>query len=310
MALYRPPHLRRAESTQFSESTLLSKRTSVVCGQYALFCERRGRSSLIPWSSDVITVSHTIPSTISPDFWIPTRERLIIAIDPFTGRNPSYCFVDLPTTGDAERAIAELNERDLLGRPVRVKLGVPHQIKKGGRPFPPNQTHVERLPYEKISSQSICLFISSELAIHSGRGRVWDRWQKTESEAASHWRYTRKGARVFVGNLPGFPNPARVDAEIKEFFEGFEIVAISKIIRPRSADVNSLPHHTISHYLFVDLTSTAEADRAVRTLHGHRSWNRLIKVAIPTDTHSWKIEERDRYLTLNPPPLPGGGADW
>ncbi|KAG5353836.1 hypothetical protein C0989_001088 [Termitomyces sp. Mn162] len=210
-------------------------------------------------------------------------ERLIIAIDPFTGRNPSYCFVDLPTTGDAERAIAELNERDLLGRPVRVKLGVPHQIKKGGRPFPPNQTHVERLP---------------------GRGRVWDRWQKTEAEAASHWRYTRKGARVFVGNLPGFPNPARVDAEIKEFFEGFEIVAISKIIRPRSADVNSLPHHTISHYLFVDLTSTAEADRAVRTLHGRRSWNRLIKVAIPTDTHSWKIEERDRYLTLNPP-LPG-----
>ncbi|KAG6902973.1 hypothetical protein C0995_008546 [Termitomyces sp. Mi166 len=130
-----------------------------------------------------------------------------------------------------------------------------------------------------------------------------------ELEAASHWHYTSKGARVFVDNLPGFPNPARVDAEIKEFFKGFEIVAISKIIRPRIADANSLPHHTIGYYLFVDLISKDEADRAVRTLNCRRSWNRVIKVAFPTDSHSWKIEERDRYLGLNPPPLPKG-ADW
>ncbi len=47
-----------------------------------------------------------------------------ISIDPFTGRNPSYCFVDLDTPDEAQRAIAELNGVDVLGRALKVSPGV------------------------------------------------------------------------------------------------------------------------------------------------------------------------------------------
>lgn len=47
-----------------------------------------------------------------------------ISTDPFTGRNPSYCFVDVDSADEAQRAIAELNGTDVLGRAVRVSPGV------------------------------------------------------------------------------------------------------------------------------------------------------------------------------------------
>ena len=47
-----------------------------------------------------------------------------ISTDPFTGRNPSYCFVDLDSADEAQRAIAELNGIEVLGRNLRVSPGV------------------------------------------------------------------------------------------------------------------------------------------------------------------------------------------
>lgn len=47
-----------------------------------------------------------------------------ISTDPFTGRNPSYCFVDLDTPEEAQRAMSELNGVDVLGRAVRISPGV------------------------------------------------------------------------------------------------------------------------------------------------------------------------------------------
>jgi RNA recognition motif-containing protein len=50
-------------------------------------------------------------------------EHISISIDPFTGRNPSYCFVDFNSSEEAQRAIVELNEKNMLGRPLRIRLG-------------------------------------------------------------------------------------------------------------------------------------------------------------------------------------------
>lgn len=50
-----------------------------------------------------------------------------MSIDPATGRNPSYCFVDFDSADDASRAMADLNGVELLGRGVRINLGVARQ---------------------------------------------------------------------------------------------------------------------------------------------------------------------------------------
>lgn len=50
-----------------------------------------------------------------------------MSVDPATGRNPSYCFVDFETPEDATKAMADLNGVELLGRGVRINVGVARQ---------------------------------------------------------------------------------------------------------------------------------------------------------------------------------------
>jgi hypothetical protein len=44
-----------------------------------------------------------------------------ISIDPFTFRNPSYCFVDLSSVEDAGLAMQIMSGKLLLGRPLKVR---------------------------------------------------------------------------------------------------------------------------------------------------------------------------------------------
>jgi RNA recognition motif-containing protein len=48
-------------------------------------------------------------------------ERIDMSIDPFTGRNPSFCFVELDSKTEADRAIVELEGKPVLTRPVKIK---------------------------------------------------------------------------------------------------------------------------------------------------------------------------------------------
>jgi hypothetical protein len=143
----------------------------------------------------------------------------------------------------------------------------------------------------------------------SGRGRIWDRWKKREDEATAHFDYANTGRRVYVGNLPSFDmKPARVDAEIKHFFNGFQmyvhifhpIVSEKKSSFPSEAISKIIPPHpsnlTNGHYLFVDFSTTDEASRAIRQFNGATCWDRAVKVNHTKGGHSWKVEERDRYL--------------
>ena len=50
--------------------------------------------------------------------------NISISTDPFSGRNPSYCFVDLESAEEAQRAMSELNGVDFMGRSLRVSPGV------------------------------------------------------------------------------------------------------------------------------------------------------------------------------------------
>lgn len=47
-------------------------------------------------------------------------KRTVISIDPFTGRNPSYCFIELQTKEQADRAMQHLSGKDFFRRPLKV----------------------------------------------------------------------------------------------------------------------------------------------------------------------------------------------
>lgn len=50
--------------------------------------------------------------------------HISMSLDPATGRNPSYCFVDFESADEASRAMNELNGQDFMGRIVRISPGV------------------------------------------------------------------------------------------------------------------------------------------------------------------------------------------
>jgi hypothetical protein len=57
--------------------------------------------------------------------------QINMSTDPFTGRNPSYCFVDLETVELASEAMAVLNGQEVLGRPVKINPGVKKSFGSG-----------------------------------------------------------------------------------------------------------------------------------------------------------------------------------
>ena len=51
-------------------------------------------------------------------------EGVNMSVDPFTGRNPSYAFVDFKTPESAKQTMEILDGQDFRGRPLKVKPGV------------------------------------------------------------------------------------------------------------------------------------------------------------------------------------------
>ncbi|KAL8727711.1 MAG: hypothetical protein Q9166_005884 [cf. Caloplaca sp. 2 TL-2023] len=68
-----------------------------------------------------------------------------VSINPYSGRNPSYCFVELVSKAHADGAMQNLNGQNILGRPVKLGPGVAasakrkvtNQNKRGGYPETP-----------------------------------------------------------------------------------------------------------------------------------------------------------------------------
>lgn len=133
------------------------------------------------------------------------REHINMSIDPYTGRNPSYCFVEVATKKGADRAMRELNGKELLGRPIKVGPGIARSRNK--RPH-------EKAD-ERTSTRNTCN--TSE--------PVFDRWTRTD--APGHWKgYTEQGRRLFVGGLPRMPDHHTVNADVRQLFKGYSVYVL------------------------------------------------------------------------------------
>jgi RNA recognition motif-containing protein len=116
-----------------------------------------------------------------------------ISIDPFTFRNPSYCFVDLSGIEDASLAMQIMSGKLLLGRPLKV------------RSYDKKRTNGER-PHAD--------------------GLMMNRWQSTnrrseESRAVDLLAPTIENRRVYLANLPKPKDNHSSDLEIRSLFNGF-----------------------------------------------------------------------------------------
>ncbi|KAF3391305.1 hypothetical protein F1880_007521 [Penicillium rolfsii] len=179
-------------------------------------------------------------------------ERIDIAIDPFTGRNPSYCFVDLQTKEHAERAMVELDGHDMLGRPVKIKPGVAKSAERAAE-------HT-RTPFSSPMS----------------------RWRPSESSNNSNTISSAKvnnndsSQRVYVGGLPRLTEPESVQSNMRTFFQGYNVENVSKVFTPHPAKRFEPGDH---YYLFVDFSSVEEAQRAMDTLNGQQGpWGGPLRI--------------------------------
>lgn len=153
-----------------------------------------------------------------------------MSVDPFTGRNLSYCFVELKTAGDADYAIKELNGRAMLGRPLKVGPGTAKGSRQsvmargpsghrggGGNMYGYGSTPKESVPVDDEAHPD---------PIHIPGPRsanlVFNGWQHTDAER--HWKGSAdKGRRLFVGGLPNIHDHQTANKDMRRFFAGFQM---------------------------------------------------------------------------------------
>lgn len=124
-------------------------------------------------------------------------ERIDIAIDPFTGRNPSYCFVDLESKESADRAMVELDGRDMLGRPIKIKPGV---AKNSSERI---QQRMEGLPQ---------------------RDKIFTGERSRRNDTPSFGKMTSDSSRrLYVGGLPKVADQDSINSSMAQFFRGYTV---------------------------------------------------------------------------------------
>jgi len=61
-------------------------------------------------------------------------ERVTIVRDRATGQSRGFAFVEMTDSGEATKAIAALNSREINGRTLNVNEARPREERSGGRP--------------------------------------------------------------------------------------------------------------------------------------------------------------------------------
>ncbi|RMD39266.1 hypothetical protein DV735_g5857, partial [Chaetothyriales sp. CBS 134920] len=191
-----------------------------------------------------------------------------MSFDPFTSRNRSYAFVDFETTEDAQRAIAELNGQELLGRPVKINPGV-------------------RKDAGSASSQSRNPEIDGQ---RRGTDRAGNRASFQDNANGSNRvpnsARPENPTRLYVGNLPNIEPQEALETELANLFQGFQIKNVSRLIAPHESRAEEPGNH---HYCFVDFESAEEADRALEALSGQESpWGGERRDSVQRRLSAWR----------------------
>lgn len=204
-----------------------------------------------------------------------------MSTDPFSGRNPSYCFVDLAPTEDVQNALSRLQGARIRGRIIRINSDTGKRS-QGSKQVRTQMANGEWRAFNMPPDDSPMVF---------------DRW--SASDAREHWnKPVEEKRRLFVGGLSDISDQRFVNAEMRELFQGFDIQAVSKRVLPahRNMDIPA----TGQCYCFVDLPSVEEAQRALLELDGKPTpYGGVYKVNVAYRQQDHKVcREQDRILGI------------
>ncbi|KAI1615237.1 hypothetical protein EDD36DRAFT_179485 [Exophiala viscosa] len=250
-----------------------------------------------------------------------TVTNVNISTDPFTGRNLSYCFVDLGSADEAARAITELNGVDVLGRSLKVSPGVARrgpgsgsgaglgsarpQSREGreGREGQDGGREVRMKNYDRGYARE------SRDERNTEYKPTFDRWSR--NDASTHWQAPQaEGRRLYVGNLPRIEPQSALDEEIQSLFatylaeEQITPTAVSKLVSPHTVRNptagSNLGEPGNLYYCFVDLARAEDVDVVIAKLDGQQgSWGGNLRVN--------RARNADRKVTREQGPR--GGQD-
>ncbi|KAK3905772.1 hypothetical protein C8A05DRAFT_41346 [Staphylotrichum tortipilum] len=213
--------------------------------------------------------------------FLDSFENLHISIDPVSGRNPGYCFVEFTTREEADRALDTLPGNSLSNRPVKVG------------PCHPKSSSSQRETRWGSGGRSSGGGSNGE---YTPTFQRWGDWKGDNTDIRSAPRDGEQGpnaairhlenrsnrnpdkAQLYIGGLGMMINQEHHDTEMQEILEGFEYVAIGKRITPR-AETRSMPGNY--HYCFVDFSSMEEAERALNALNGRAVEGGNLRVSFP-----------------------------
>lgn len=234
-------------------------------------------------------------------------ERLDMSTDPFTGRNPSYCFAELFSAEEAERAISSLPGASFMGRPLRVNVHTPKT--RGGNG---SSTPMRNSPRPPMSSERSWRGQPSadgaDTPSKSGErdSYAFNRWDR--NDASAHWTAPNEnGRRLYVGGLPRIDGQEIVNQEMMELFKDYPVEAVSKIISPHES-TSALPGD--HYYCFIDFPTTEDAQAAANALNGVTSkWGGPLKINMARERGPRKVV-REQNLPEKPAPVRDFGSSW
>ncbi|KAI0010522.1 RNA-binding domain-containing protein [Xylariaceae sp. FL0662B] len=208
-------------------------------------------------------------------------DSIHISIDPFTGRNPSYCFVEFPDRASADRAMAVLEGKLLLGREVKCRPCQPKGSGSGGR------------RNEGLNRWGNWPNGNGDADVEPGEIATPDSQQDARDGGAppsfARYREDFTGRRLYVGGLPRMLDQAANFTEMSELFRSFKVEAISKRV---SAHASARAKSGRHDYCFVDFATPREAKAAVAAADGRSFRGGRLKVSLASG-RSNKWQERE-----------------
>lgn len=155
-------------------------------------------------------------------------ENIHISIDPVSGRNPGYCFVEFKTPEAADAALQTLDGVQVYDRALKVGPCTP----KSNTPRDPSRRAAERPTFERWGdwrgergSSREQSATSTPPAGRSGSERVsqqgpYGALQHLDDLKAAQFQ---DGTRLYVGGLGKMIDQEHNDQEMRELFTGFDL---------------------------------------------------------------------------------------